>query len=411
MIGVGHGPNGPSVSIWNTNGNLQKSSTLKNYNPQHVAFTPTGQSLVAVSVGKFLEMKLTGAASASSSTFNGGCCAMAPDGSFGGWSNPNNTTLQLRQWDPKLKSVAINVGRIHCLALSPGGKWMATGGAERDVQLWDLNTKVRTVNLTGLPTPPTMLTFAGDGHTLAALAADGVTIHVWDLARNNATRRQFAHNRGAVTTMSLSPDGKLLATIGLDGKAVMTWNVATRDLTHKGPPLKLTAKELAELWNGLSEKDYVKADAAWHQLAAAGDNAVPFLKEKIWPTAVPKVDMTKIAKWVADLDAGKFALREVATKELMSAGEMAIVPLENVLKNPPSEEAALRAKMVLKQIARPVLTPERLRALEVIELLEAMRTAQAVAVLQEIGRDSQITQIRTEAEHALKRIADTKAEK
>ncbi|HYV34207.1 MAG TPA: hypothetical protein VE988_00800, partial [Gemmataceae bacterium] len=397
MLALGHAAPAASASIWNVQaGNLHKASTLKNYNPQYVAFSADGQAIAGVAVGKFFQMKITGAGmSGSSSVVPGGCCAMAPDGSICAWSDAKGL-VRLRWCDP-VKSTTMSVGRVQCLAFGPGGKWMATGGADNDVHLWDLASKQKKASLPGLPLPPTELAISADGHVVAALAADGTTIRVWDLIRNNSTRRQISHNRGAVGVLALSPDGKLLATTGLGGKALLIWNVATRDLTHKGPPLKLTAKELTDLWVDLSDKNYDKADAAWHKLAAGGDNSVAFLKEQIWPIAVPPMDMTKIDKWVTELDSVKFAVREKATKELMAAGEMAIVPLENVLKTPPSEEARLRAKLIMKQITQPVLTPERLRVLEVIELLEAMRTANAIAVLEAIGKEGRVTQIRGEA--------------
>ena len=58
-----------------------------------------------------------------------------------------------------------------------------------------------------------------------------------------------------------------------------------------------------------------------------------------------------------------------------------------------------------------MLTPDRRRALEVLELLEQMRSLKAVALLQEIERDALIPQIRREARQASQRVAAAREEK
>jgi hypothetical protein len=216
-------------------------------------------------------------------------------------------------------------------------------------------------------------------------------------------RRQITHNRGKVGSLSLSPGGKLLATTGSSGNTLLLWNVATRELTQQGPPLKLSAKELAGLWTDLADKDSDKSDAAWRKLAAAGDNAIPFLKEQIRPIAVPPLDLKQVEKLLAELDSDRYETRVKATRELTGLGELAIVPLQRLLEKPSSAEAKRRAQIVLKKLSEPVLTPGRLRALEVLELLEQLRSLKALALLQEIARDALIPQIRREASERLLR--------
>ena len=89
-------------------------------------------------------------------------------------------------------------------------------------------------------------------------------------------------------------------------------------------------------------------------------------------------------------------------------GEMAIVPLHKMMENPPSIEARVRAGLVLKKIGQPVLTPDRLRVLETIELLEQLRTPGAIALLEGIEQEALISQIRDEARQTLQRISSAK---
>src|SRR5205814_680934 len=70
-----------------------------------------------------------------------------------------------------------------------------------------------------------------------------------------------------------------------------------------------------------------------------------------------------------------------------------------------SAEAEKRIHGVLKKLGQPVLTTERMRVLEALELLEQLRTAKAIALLEETERDALIPQIRLEARQALQRLA------
>jgi hypothetical protein len=126
---------------------------------------------------------------------------------------------------------------------------------------------------------------------------------------------------------------------------------------------------------------------------------------------VPVVDTQHIGKLVKELDAERFATREKATKDLLAAGEVAIVALQRLLEKGPSAEAANRATLILKKRSAPLLTPEHLRVLEAIELLEQVRTVKAIGLLQEIERDALVADIRLSARQALQRLAALPAEK
>src|SRR5205814_9056586 len=107
-----------------------------------------------------------------------------------------------------------------------------------------------TTKLTGLDKPASKLTFSLDGKTLAALAGDGTSIRVFDLTRNT-TRCLINHSAGEVASLALSPHGKMLATTAKDGKVLYLCTATARQLTHKGPPLAVSAQEFAKLWADL----------------------------------------------------------------------------------------------------------------------------------------------------------------
>jgi RNA polymerase sigma factor (sigma-70 family) len=380
---------------------------------EHLAYTPEGRMAAGVGLGCFVQFGAIGSAAATM-TPSPGVSAVAPDGLVSGWCDANTGILhflytsrgnQLAVGSPQ----TLAVGKSRSLAFAPGGKLLVVGGDEKSVRVWSLEASKQTRTLAGLESPASRLTFAADGNSLAALADDGRSVRVWDFARGTI-RCRINHPHGAVGTLALSPDGKSLATTVKDGKTIFLWNATPRQLAHAGPPLELAAKELAALWDALAGPDADKADAAWLKLGAAGDNAVPFLRERIRSVAVPAVDVPALEKLVADLDSAKFTIRDRAAKELEAAGELAVLPLRRCLEKRPSVEVERRANLILKKLWEPALTPERARVLEALDLLEQMRTAKARALLEEIERDSLIPSIRVEAGRALRRVSQASKE-
>jgi WD40 repeat protein len=394
---------GQTMSTWDlATGKRLRVGGFPTYKADLLAFTPDGQTVVAAAFSEFVQWRVaTGGATGSKSGVAGdGCAAVAPDGSLVGWSDSKGL-VRLREYQPQNRQTTLQVGSARSIALGPGGKLLAVGD-DRGVRLWDLPTQKETTTLTELKKPVAQLSLSADGHTLAALADDGTSLRIWDL-KDRRPRRPINHPSKAAA-LALSPDGRLLATVGADGKAQL-WNTLARELTHKGPALELSPKELAALWSDLGNAEAGKAEAAWQKLAGAGDNAVPFLQEQIRPIAVPSVDLKQLEKRLAELDADSFAVREKATAELIAAGEPAVGLLQRFLKQAPSLEARNRANIALAKLEEPALTPERLRVLEAIALLEQVRTARTIGLLKEIERDTLIPQIRTEARLALERLA------
>jgi hypothetical protein len=401
---------GQIMSTYNLlTGQRQRMGGFLNYKSHQMAFTRDGQTVVAVAYAEFVHWTVTGGASGSmwNNPPAGGYAAVADDGSICGWGNATGM-VQIQQSQPRVIT-SLQVGPAQCMAFGPDARMMAIGAKDKNIYLWDLGQRQKTATLTGLQAEPGQLSCSADGSTLAALTIDATQIRVWDVARLR-TRRLLTNTRGVVVAMALSPDGKFLATVGSDGKALV-WNVATRELDLQGPPLDLSKDEMAVLWKDLASTDFTKADAAWRRLATCGDNAVPFLQEQIRPISIPPFDLKRVEQLIASLDHDKYAVREKANKELLAYGELVITPLQKLLAKPPSEEARARAEKILKKVKELPLTPERLRVLEAIELLEMLKTPLARQLLEDIARDTLIAQFRQEALLALERLARPKETK
>lgn len=175
-------------------------------------------------------------------------------------------------WDLRAPSSPVHIfegheNAVQAIAFAPQGPFLASGGADRTVKLWNLNTLdlVRTYRrhpdfvtavkfspdasrvasatlngdirlwstssqrtyrrLRGHKDSVTALAFSGSGGLLASSSADG-TVRLWDVERSR-TVKTFASHPGEVTAVDFSPDGSRLISAGDDGK-IRVWMVPRR---------------------------------------------------------------------------------------------------------------------------------------------------------------------------------------
>jgi WD40 repeat protein len=306
---------GRTVTVWDVGtGNQQRQfgGAGSNVIVEHIAFTSDGSFIIGVGVGGIYRWGYGMGVSTMVTT--PGSAAIAPDGSTAGWVTAGGSCylFRYRAEDPNnpiAGPAILKVGPATCVAFGPHSKQFAVSGQEKEVQVWDVATKAPTAKLLGLNMPATGLAFSADGKTLAAVSGDGRSIFVWDLTRNTV-RCRINHKQGDVGLLALSPDGKKLATTAKYGKVFYVWTTKAHLVDATSPPLEVSENELAALWVELSNPAFERADAAWRKLAAAGDNAITFLRQQIRPLATLTPDMKKIEKLVAELDSGKFAIRD-----------------------------------------------------------------------------------------------------
>jgi WD40 repeat protein len=122
-----------------------------------------------------------------------------------------------------LRSVRVGDGITTALAIAPDGTWLATGGRDTMVRLWDVGTGRRLAELAGHGLEVRVIAVAPD---LSWLAAAGFTadVHVWDLA-TGALRATLTGHPNLVYDLAAAPDGSWLA-VPCPG-AVWIWDTAT----------------------------------------------------------------------------------------------------------------------------------------------------------------------------------------
>ncbi len=115
--------------------------------------------------------------------------------------------------------------QVYSVAFSPDGKYLATGGFDNLVKVWDFTQRKELFKLTGHTGPVYCVAFSKDGTTLAS-SSDDKTVRLWNVADGKFLREIKGHT-GIVDSVAFSPDGKTVATgSSMPDKTVRLWNVA-----------------------------------------------------------------------------------------------------------------------------------------------------------------------------------------
>jgi WD40 repeat protein len=111
---------------------------------------------------------------------------------------------------------------VRCVAVSPDGKQLLSGGHDRTIRLWELETGKQLGLFEGHTGEVRSVAFAPDGKTFLSTGQDGMLRH-WEIQSGKELHNQ---SFGApAPTVTYSPDGKT-ALVGLDGGSLHLWDVA-----------------------------------------------------------------------------------------------------------------------------------------------------------------------------------------
>jgi hypothetical protein len=290
------------------------------------------------------------------------------------------------------------------VAFSPDGKTLAAGGSYRGIRLWEVATGRQRARFVGRAPRIRSLAFAADGRTLAAGGwQDGqpALVELWDLT-TGWKRALLRGDADAVTSVAFTPDGRTLAAAEGPDTAIRLWDVSALGGGAPSPAPRLSDGQLEALWADLAAADAPRAYRAIWSLTAAAPQAVPWLQRRLRPVA--PADPRRVAQLIADLESDLFDAREKAFQELKALGESAAPPLQNVRTDRLPPEARRRVEQLLERLEQPGGSPESLRALRAIEVLEHVANPEARRVLEQLAGGMSEARVTQDAKQSLDRL-------
>ncbi|MBI3410966.1 MAG: WD40 repeat domain-containing protein [Planctomycetes bacterium] len=229
---------GLAARIWNV-GTRQSLRNLPSQHPIHaLAFNPDG-SLLAGAAENSVQLwdadgNLRGEWTGPEETITR--LAFSPDGSV--LASASSTGMAVWVWrvtdgEPVLLIPdALDGCTVETLAFHPNGRllaaggidWLATGGSNGAISLWDLTERCEVGTILG---GTISLAFHPSGKRLASTSLDQ-SICIWDAESLEILAELTGHDN-AVTCVAYSPDGKWLASGGED-RTLRLWNEAGEEV-------------------------------------------------------------------------------------------------------------------------------------------------------------------------------------
>lgn len=125
------------------------------------------------------------------------------------------------------------------------------------------------------------------------------------------------------------------------------------------------------------------------------------LRARVKPAELPE---GKVERLLAQLDDNRFAVRKKAAAELEALGPVAEQALQAALDGKPGPDLRRRLEELIGRIREQPVRGESLRGWRAVEVLEAVDTPEARAVLEKLARGAAAAPLTEEAKAAVRRL-------
>jgi WD40 repeat protein len=160
------------------------------------------------------------------------CAAFSADGRF---LAAGGTDSIIRMWETTtgkaISQLKGHDGNVYNVQFSPDGRFLVSGGFDFSIRLWEVSTGKEVRRFEDPERVPNYYraVFSPDGTILASAAKDG-SVKLWEVSTGNLIRTLTGH-KNRVRGIAFSPDGTRLATGGQD-HTLRLWDVRTgKELT------------------------------------------------------------------------------------------------------------------------------------------------------------------------------------
>jgi WD40 repeat protein len=136
------------------------------------------------------------------------------------WSEPTSPPASLTHRGRR----GAHDGPVTCVACSPDGRQVLSGGFDRQVDLWDVEQGVLLRRLSGHGHVVWTVAFSPDGRRGISGSEDR-TLRLWDLKTGQQLQRLEGH-RGVISSVAFLPDGRHVISGAWDGTARL-WDLET----------------------------------------------------------------------------------------------------------------------------------------------------------------------------------------
>src|SRR5205085_1979913 len=152
------------------------------------------------------------------------CSAFGPDGS---WLASGGSDNAIKIWQVasgrELRALTGHTNYVKSLAASRNGRWLASGSSDRTVKVWEVATGHELYSLPGHTSSIEALAFSPDNRWLASGSSDG-TVCLWP-TESDRERCNLKHNMSSVIALAFDSSGVLISA-HQDG-GIEFWNTNT----------------------------------------------------------------------------------------------------------------------------------------------------------------------------------------